>query len=100
MSTGNGFWPLVQGAWELSGTAWPRCRTTRRWWSGLVLLSMKLDLDAARLREAGVRRVVLAAGDRDDTRGPMEALARSLEQGGLEARFTSLVSSPGLTTSS
>ena len=62
-------------------------------WSGLVLLSMKLDLDAKRLGRAGVKRVLLAAGDRDDVAdvdaGPGVA-AQSGEGGPLEARFMSL----------
>jgi len=60
-------------------------------WTGLVLMSMKLDLDAARLRAAGVRRVALAAGDQDASRASMEALARRLDgRRGLAARFMSL----------
>jgi predicted esterase len=60
-------------------------------WSGLVLLSMKLDLDAVRLGAAGVRRIVLAAGDYDEASGPMEAVARRLDgDAGLQARFMSL----------
>jgi len=59
-------------------------------WQGLVLMSMKLDLDAARLRAAGVRRVALAAGDRDDARSSMETLARRLDDAGVQARFLSL----------
>jgi predicted esterase len=60
-------------------------------WNSLVLLSMKLDLDAASLRAAGVRRVLLAAGDRDDASGPMARLARKLDgNAGLRARFMSL----------
>lgn len=47
-------------------------------WTGLVLLSMKLDLDGARLARAGVARVVLAAGDRDESRASMKALAARL----------------------
>ena len=75
-------------------------------WTGLVLMSMKLDLDPARLRRAGVTRVVLAAGDRDEARVSMQALAARLTQHaqqagggapagadagrGLESRFMSL----------
>jgi predicted esterase len=62
-------------------------------WSGLVLLSMRLDLDAARLRAAGVRRVVLAAGDKDGARSSMQALAERTNAaggGGLRVRFMSL----------
>jgi predicted esterase len=59
-------------------------------WTGLVLLSMKLRLDPAQLRAAGIRRVVLAAGERDPAAPSMTALAARLESGGLEARFMSL----------
>jgi predicted esterase len=59
-------------------------------WSGLVLMSMKLDLDARRLRAAGVKRVFLAAGDRDEARVSMEGLARKLNGAGVEARYASL----------
>jgi predicted esterase len=59
-------------------------------WTGLVLLSMKLDLDAKRLVHAGVKRVLLAAGDRDESRTTMQDLAARLNQDKLEARFMSL----------
>jgi predicted esterase len=59
-------------------------------WTGLVLLSMRLDLDAARLRAAGVKRVVLAAGDRDGAKASMQALAEGTVAAGLPARFMSL----------
>lgn len=59
-------------------------------WPGLVLLSMKLDTDPARLRAAGVRRVVLASGERDDARTSMADLARRIDDAGVEARFVSL----------
>lgn len=59
-------------------------------WSGLVLMSMKLDLDPKRLVSAGVKRVVLAAGDRDGARISMERLARTLDGAGVEARYASL----------
>lgn len=59
-------------------------------WSGLVLLSMRLDIDAARLRRAGVRRVVFAAGNRDAARASMRALAEKTNAAGLESRFMSL----------
>jgi predicted esterase len=55
-------------------------------WSGLVLLSMKLDLDAKRLAHAGVTRVLLAAGDRDEARTSMQALAARLNQDASDAR--------------
>ncbi len=59
-------------------------------WTGLVLLSMHLELDAARLRAAGIRRVVLAAGDRDMASTSMRKLADALDAGGVPARFVSL----------
>lgn len=59
-------------------------------WPGLILLSMKLRVDAGRMRAAGVRRVLLAAGDRDGARASMEQTAEQLEAGGVEARFMSL----------
>jgi predicted esterase len=65
-------------------------RTQPGRWPGLVLIGMRLDLDPARLRAAGVRRVALAAGDQDDTRSSMQALAQKLDDGGLPSRFVSL----------
>jgi hypothetical protein len=55
-----------------------------------VLLSMHLELDAARLRAAGVRRVVLGAGDKDGARDGMRALAIRTDAAGLPTRFVSL----------
>jgi predicted esterase len=59
-------------------------------WTGLVLLSMRLDLDVARLRAAGVRRILLAAGDRDGARASLQSLAERTDAAGLPTRFTSL----------
>lgn len=59
-------------------------------WTGLVLLSMRLDLDASKLRAAGVRRVVLAAGDKDGARDAMRAQAEHMNAEGLPTRFVSL----------
>ena len=59
-------------------------------WSGLVVLSMKVDVDGARLKAAGVKRVVLAAGDRDAARTSMQAAAARLVEQGVAARFVSL----------
>jgi predicted esterase len=59
-------------------------------WTGLVLLSMRLELDVARLHAAGVRRVVLAAGDKDAARTSMKALAEKTDAAGLPTRFISL----------
>jgi predicted esterase len=59
-------------------------------WTGLVLMSMKLDLDGAALRRAGIRRVVLAAGDRDEARTSMQALAQRMTDAGMPTRFMSM----------
>ncbi|MDP9035051.1 MAG: hypothetical protein M3O50_09610 [Myxococcota bacterium] len=59
-------------------------------WTGLVLLSMHLELEASRLKRAGVRRVLLGAGERDGARRSMEAMAERLRGEGLAARFMSL----------
>ena len=59
-------------------------------WTGLVLLSMRLELDVARLGAAGVRRVVLGAGDKDAAHDGMKALADRTNAEGLPARFVSL----------
>jgi len=62
-------------------------------WSGLVLMSMKLDLDPKRLAQAGVTRVVLAAGDRDESRDSMQKLVTRFAGDGelrVEARYMSL----------
>ena len=59
-------------------------------WTGLVLLSMRVELDVTRLRAAGVRRILLAAGDRDGARASLQALAERTDAAGLPTRFTSL----------
>ena len=59
-------------------------------WTGLVLLSMRLDLDVGRLRAAGVRRMVLGAADRDEARESMKSLAQRADTAGLPTRFVSL----------
>jgi predicted esterase len=59
-------------------------------WTGLVLLSMRLELDPARLRAAGIQRIVLAAGEKDGARASMQALAERVDRAGLPTRFASL----------
>ena len=60
-------------------------------WTGLVLLSMRLELDVARLKAAGVKRVVLGAADKDGARDSMKALAdQRTDAAGLPTRFVSL----------
>jgi predicted esterase len=59
-------------------------------WTGLVLLSMRVDLDVPRLRAAGIRRIVLAAGEKDGVRASLQALAERTDAAGLPTRFASL----------
>jgi predicted esterase len=59
-------------------------------WTGLVLLSMHLELDAPRLQAVGIRRVVLAAGDKDMAGPSMKTLADALDAAGLPSRYVSL----------
>jgi predicted esterase len=59
-------------------------------WTGLILLSMKLELDPERLRTAGVRRVLLGAGEYDTVREAMQASADALVAAGIETHFVSL----------
>jgi predicted esterase len=57
---------------------------------GLVLLGASMTPDAARLKAAGVRRVVMAAGDYDGARPTMQRAARALDEAGLPTRYVSL----------
>jgi predicted esterase len=59
-------------------------------YAGLVVIASQVHPDAARLLRAGVKRVVLAAGDLDMTSAPLHDDARILERQGLPARFVSL----------
>jgi predicted esterase len=58
--------------------------------TGMVLMGAAVKLDADRLRAAGVRRVVLAAGDKDEARPSMEHTAARLSANRIDARFISL----------
>ncbi|MFT3776601.1 MAG: hypothetical protein QM820_65515 [Minicystis sp.] len=57
---------------------------------GMVLLGAAVKLDADRLKAAGIRRVVLAAGDLDDARATMVHTADKLTARGIAARFIGL----------
>ena len=59
-------------------------------WTGLVLMAMRLSLDPKKLEAAGVRRVLLAAGDLDGARAAMEQEAKRLVAAGFDARYVSL----------
>jgi predicted esterase len=57
---------------------------------GMILLGAAVRLDAAELRAAGVRRVVLASGDKDEARATMQHTALRLAANGVLTRFVSL----------
>ncbi|MEJ7733955.1 MAG: hypothetical protein WKG00_32765 [Polyangiaceae bacterium] len=59
-------------------------------WRGVVLIGARFQPDAARFLAAGVRRVVLAAGDYDEAAPTMKRAAAQLSASGLPARFVSL----------
>ncbi|MGZ3453070.1 MAG: alpha/beta hydrolase [Polyangiales bacterium] len=59
-------------------------------WTGLVLMSMKMDPRAKQLKAAGVRRVVFAAGELDASYPSMVAATKSANAAGLEAKFLTL----------
>jgi predicted esterase len=59
-------------------------------YAGLVVVASQVHPDAAALKKAGVKRVVLAAGDLDMTSAPLQEDARSLAAQGVLTRFVSL----------
>jgi len=59
-------------------------------WSSLILIGASIDIDARALRDAGIRRVLLASGDYDGARPAMQHAAAALIGAGFEAKFVSL----------
>jgi predicted esterase len=59
-------------------------------YAGLVVIASQVHPDAAALKNAGIQRVVLAAGDLDMTSAPLQQDARILAQQGMPTRFVSL----------
>ena len=59
-------------------------------YAGLVVVASQVHPDAAALKKAGVKRVVLAAGDLDMTSAPLQEDARILASQGVLTRFVSL----------
>lgn len=57
---------------------------------GLVLLAADVELSAAALREAGVTRVALGAGQLDGSYAPLRRTAERLRSDGLDVRFVDL----------
>jgi predicted esterase len=61
-----------------------------RRFTGLVLIAAQVAPDAATLRAAGIRRIVMAAGDYDLSRPMMSGAVDALRREGMEARYVSL----------
>ncbi len=59
-------------------------------WEKLILIGAKVYPNAALLKRAGVRRVLLASGDRDMMRWHMTEQARRLDRQGVPSTFMSL----------
>lgn len=59
-------------------------------YEALVLIGAEVYPDAKRLAEAGVKRVVMAAGELDMMRDHMDRAAQMLEEGGVQSLFFSL----------
>ncbi len=57
---------------------------------GLVLIAAHVAPPAAKLKQAGITRVVMAAGDHDMAKPTMTTAVEALRKGGLETRFVSL----------
>jgi predicted esterase len=59
-------------------------------WKGVILLASSVNLSPTKLREAGIQRVLLAAGDLDQTARSMKTTTRYLQKNGIEATYWSL----------
>jgi predicted esterase len=59
-------------------------------YTGAILVGASLSPDPARFKAAGIRRVLLAAGDYDGARPAMQRAAAALTAGGVPARYQSL----------
>lgn len=57
---------------------------------GLVLIAAHVAPPVAKLKQAGIARVVMAAGDYDLSKPTMTTAVETLRKGGLETRFVSL----------
>ncbi len=75
-----------QGAWAALATA----KANPNRYPSLLLIGLVLQTNATELRAAGVRRVVLSAGDRDGSAPSMRALAKQLEREAFPVRYASL----------
>jgi predicted esterase len=59
-------------------------------WESVILIGAKVELEAKRLRRAGVKRVVLASGDHDMMKWRMVEQAKKLRRQGFPVAFMSL----------
>jgi predicted esterase len=83
--------PRVIVGFSLGGTAAVQiAQSSVGRYKGLVVIASQVHPDAAALRKAGVKRVVLAAGDLDMTSAPLQKDAQTLESLGVPTRFVSL----------
>jgi len=83
--------PRVLVGFSLGGTAAVQiAQASVGRYRGLVVIASQVHPDAAALKKAGVKRVVLAAGDMDMTSAPLQKDAQTLEAQGLPTRFVSL----------
>lgn len=57
---------------------------------GLVLMAAAMKPDPSKLKEAGIKRVVMAAGDYDGSKSTMVSAVVGLHAAGIEARYVSL----------
>lgn len=57
---------------------------------GLVLMAAAVKPDVAKLKRAGITRVVMAAGDYDGSKSTMTSAVAVLKAGGIDARYVSL----------
>jgi predicted esterase len=83
--------PRVIVGFSLGGTAAVRiAQASEGQYDGLVVIASQVHPEARLLKRAGVKRVVLAAGDLDMTSQPLQDDARALASEGVDTRFVSL----------
>jgi predicted esterase len=83
--------PRVIVGFSLGGTAAVRiAQASEGQYDGLVVIASQVHPEARLLKQAGVKRVVLAAGDFDMTSQPLQDDARALASEGVDTRFVSL----------
>jgi predicted esterase len=83
--------PRVLVGFSLGGIAAVQiAQASTNQYGGLVVVASQVHPDAALLKKAGVKRVVLAAGDFDMTSAPLQEDARRLAANGVATRFVSL----------